>query len=140
MQPKKQFSKTFEASLSILHEVLQWVVALIKEEKILPAEIKKVEIALEEAIVNIISYAYKDKKGAIELIYSVDTQGWIELTLKDNGPPFNPRVKDRPLEHSTSIEECQIGGLGIPFIHRLMDVVEYRREAEVNVLTLKKKL
>ena len=140
MRPEKIFSKTFEASLSTLHEMLQWVVSLLKKEEMPSADIKRVEIALEEAIVNIISYAYGSETGPIEIIYSAGTTGWVEFTLKDHGPPFDPQKKDHAFDYSTPIEERDIGGLGIPFIHKLMDVVEYRREAEMNVLILRKKL
>ena len=59
-------NKTFDASLINLYKILTWIkerVAKYFSEK----DIEKIELATEEAVVNIIKHGYKKKKGKIEI-------------------------------------------------------------------------
>lgn len=120
--------------------MLEWVCSQLKESSLSDVEIRRVEIALEEAFVNIISYAYPQKEGKIELEYQFYPGEFIELTIKDWGIPFNPMKQTAEIDFSASLEEREVGGLGILFIQKLMDKVEYLRFRETNILTLKKSL
>ena len=132
--------KTFPAVLNSLHPMLEWVCSQLKETSLSDVEIRRVEIALEEAFVNIISYAYPQEEGRIELEYQFYPVESIELTIKDWGIPFNPMQQMTEVNFSASLEEREVGGLGILFIQKLMDKVEYQRLRETNILTLKKSL
>lgn len=134
-------SKTFTAAVASLHDMLAWATAFLKSENLSLIERKKIELALEEAIVNIIHHSYPSTEGTIELIYSPLDKGWISFTLKDHGPPFDPTTKQHSFDSAAlPIEKRKIGGLGIPFLYALLDDIEYRREAHTNVLILKKKI
>ena len=50
----------------------------------------------------------------------------IELVVQDNGPEFNPLELTTP-SRFTTLEEAELGGLGIPLIRRLSRKVSYRR-------------
>ena len=63
--------------------MLEWVCSQLKETSLSDVEIRRVEIALEEAFVNIISYAYPQEEGRIELEYQFYPVESIELTIKD---------------------------------------------------------
>ena len=65
--------------------------------------------------------------------------GLICATLTDSGTPFNP-LQQREADLDVSLEERQIGGLGIHLIKEIMDEVEYAYEDGRNVLWMKKRL
>ena len=99
----------------------------------------QINLALEEAATNVIMYAYPEgEKGTAELSVEV-ADGLICATLTDSGTPFDP-LQQREADLDVSLEERQIGGLGIHLIKEIMDEVEYAYEDGRNVLWMKKKL
>ncbi len=118
----------------MLHWIRQQLLAAGLDE----SSIHKVEIASEEALVNIIRHAYKNEMGTIE-IHIHEKQPCVEITIRDHGPPFNPLEKDISFDRTAGIDEREIGGLGILFMREYMDEVRYRREGDANVLSLIKR-
>jgi serine/threonine-protein kinase RsbW len=105
-----------------------------------PSEAKKFELALEEAILNIILYAYEGKDGLVEIAYDIDKEsGVIQFQLKDSGTPFNPALLPE-ITPPKSCESQKEGGLGILFIHKMVDKMEYSYCDNQNILTLTKKI
>jgi serine/threonine-protein kinase RsbW len=98
------------------------------------AQVKRIALVLEEATVNIIHHAYGGEGGKLELCCTM-VQGGVEIRLVDEGPPFNP-LEAPGVEVVTDIASQRIGGMGIPLIRGLTDVLRYRRERGRNVLTL----
>jgi len=91
-------------------------------------------VALEEAFVNICSYAYPDGEGQVEVACGADNACFV-LEIADNGTPFD--VLSLPAPDTTlDVTEREIGGLGVYFIRRLTDDVSYRRENGQNILRL----
>lgn len=132
--------KTFSAELTSLHPILDWIRNYLEGTGLSDVEIRRIEIALEEGLVNIFSYAYQGKAGTIAISISHEERGYIEIIFKDKGLPFNPLKHKREVDPLTPIESLEEGGLGILFMQRLMDKVEYRREGDTNILTLRKNL
>ncbi|HPR32735.1 MAG TPA: ATP-binding protein [Prolixibacteraceae bacterium] len=96
-------------------------------------------LVLEEAVTNIVFYAYPDKgEHTIDVILTLE-DNVIGIELVDDGIPFDPTRKEDP-DVTLPVEERSIGGLGIFLITKLMDEVSYKRENEKNILFLKKKL
>jgi anti-sigma regulatory factor (Ser/Thr protein kinase) len=91
-------------------------------------------VALEEAFVNVCNYAYPDAEGDIELFCNVAGDDFI-LEISDNGVPFDLLSLAEP-DTSASIEDREIGGLGIFLLRKFTDNVSYRRENGRNKLTL----
>lgn len=133
-------SSIFPAELKILHTILSWVCDQISQLDFTPMQIRKIEIALEEALVNIIQYAYRSHPGTIEVICKVTPADCLEIILKDYGIPFNPLQNGGKVNRSATLEERKEGGLGISFMQELMDKIEYRREGDANILILKKNI
>lgn len=114
----------------------------LEEELCLPkAVVMSVRLALEEAMVNVINYAYPGHEtGKINLkaLYKPQEKA-IRFELTDSGKPFDPtQVEDVDL--SLGVEERPVGGLGIFLIKKRMDVVEYKRENDMNKLMMIKRL
>jgi sigma-B regulation protein RsbU (phosphoserine phosphatase) len=96
-------------------------------------------LALEEAVVNVMTYAYApDTQGEL-ILEAVADKGVVTFILTDTGVPFDPTAKE-DADTTLGIEDRPIGGLGIFLVRQLMDTVDYQRVDGQNVLTLTKKL
>lgn len=100
----------------------------------------KFQLACDEMITNIISYAFMDNQQQ-QLIYIELIKDDLQLTLKitDNGIPFNPLLQQEP-DTMLPLEEREVGGLGIHLVKQMMDKVKYERYQQSNVLTLSKNI
>ena len=98
-----------------------------------------IHLALEEAITNVIMYAYpKDEEHELELtVYRSENE--LIFEIKDEGEEFDPTLHPEA-DTTLSLEDRPVGGLGIFLIRRIMQRVEYRREDGKNILTLVKKM
>lgn len=115
----------------------EWIERLGEELALNPADVFQLNLALEEAVVNVMNYAYPGQTDMpIVLSVSADegTDG-IVFRLTDNGVPFDPTRAEMP-DVTLSAEERNIGGLGIFLVEQLMNRVAYEREGESNVLTM----
>lgn len=115
----------------------EWIERLGEELALNPADVFQLNLALEEAVVNVMNYAYPGQTDMpIVLSVSADegTDG-IVFRLTDNGVPFDPTQAEMP-DVTLSAEERNIGGLGIFLVEQLMNRVAYEREGESNVLTM----
>ena len=98
-------------------------------------KVTEIELALEEALVNIFSYAYPESEGDAELRMDIKDSGDMVMVLIDEGMAFDMLTLDEP-DTTMEISERQVGGLGIFLIRKLMDQVKYRRENDRNILAL----
>ncbi len=131
-------TKIFVASVEHLHEMLLFIVGLARQIGFKPAALGQIELASEEAIVNVIEHAYQDRGGELKITVQTELKKRIVITLSDQGDAFDPLAKAEDVDLSASLEEKEIGGLGIHFIRKCLDEVSYRREGEWNILTLVK--
>jgi anti-sigma regulatory factor (Ser/Thr protein kinase) len=100
---------------------------------------RELRLAVEEAVVNVIDYAYPvGTEGDITVQTLFDGQT-MRFRIVDSGAAFDPTAKETA-DTTLSAEERQIGGLGILLMRELMDSVNYEREDGKNVLTLIKKV
>ncbi len=97
----------------------------------------RLELAMEEILVNIINYAYPDGVGEIEIGFGEENSDTI-IEVRDWGIPFNPLERPDP-DTGASLEDRGIGGLGIFFVRKIVDDASYRYEDGCNILTLTKR-
>jgi serine/threonine-protein kinase RsbW len=120
--------------------VLAEKIERLAEKRNLPGKVTmNINLALEEALSNIIYYAFSDnKKHLINISLSVENK---KLTIKiiDDGIPFDPTLQKEP-DISLAVEDRPVGGLGILLISKIMDTVKYSRDKNLNILTLTKHL
>ena len=93
-------------------------------------KISKIELALEEALVNICKYSYPGEPGNAEVSCKQDNSRFI-IKIVDSGIPFDMTSLPSP-DITSSVEQRKIGGLGIFLIKKTVDEVEYRREGSFN--------
>ncbi|MBQ1924338.1 MAG: ATP-binding protein [Lachnospiraceae bacterium] len=100
----------------------------------------QIDMAVEELFVNIAHYAYKGTAGDAVILAGPDPKtGILRITFRDWGVPFDPLAKTDP-DISLSVEEREIGGLGIFMAKKIMDTMDYKYENGQNVLTMTKKI
>jgi anti-sigma regulatory factor (Ser/Thr protein kinase) len=91
-------------------------------------------VAVEEAFVNICSYAYPDGEGEAEISCATEDDAFV-FEIADRGSPFDVLSLPDP-DTTLDIMDREIGGLGVYFIRRLTDDVSYRRENGKNILRM----
>ncbi|MBQ7531376.1 MAG: ATP-binding protein [Paludibacteraceae bacterium] len=98
-----------------------------------------INLALEEAVSNVMLYAYPEgTAGAVELT-ATKTAKTITFTIEDSGKTFDPTDQAEP-DLTLSVEERPIGGLGIHLVRQIMDEIRYERINNKNILTLIKRI
>ena len=99
----------------------------------------QLQLAVEEAVVNVINYAYPpDTTGDVNIeALASDTQ--IQFIISDSGTPFDP-TQQPDADTTLSAEQRPIGGLGIFLVRQIMDTVAYHHDGTHNILTLTKTL
>lgn len=95
-------------------------------------------LSLDEVVTNVISYGYDDRDEHHIDVTLRSGQGMIELTVVDDGKPFNPLEFMTP-DLKCPIDERPIGGLGIYLVKTYMSELEYKREGGKNRLTMRKR-
>ena len=131
-------TRTFLATLGHLHEMLHWIRGQAEKTGFGPSDLYKIELAAEEALVNVIHHSYEGRSGEVFISVSASA-GSIKVTISDSGIPFNPLAQKPRVDHDASLEERQMGGLGLLFIRKCLDEVSYQRKNDQNILTLIKK-
>jgi phosphoserine phosphatase RsbU/P len=124
--------------ISELHKLISKVDELTTIWSIPAKASMQINLAMEELVTNIIFYAYEDKQvHDIIMEFSLTPSG-LMITTEDDGKGFNPFQQSDPVDITQSIENRQIGGLGIHFIKTTMDNIEYERKENKNHVTLTK--
>lgn len=122
-----------------LPELAKHIEQLCDKWNLKPALGMSLNLVIEEAVSNIIFYAYADKeRHDIEIDFTLHPSQ-ISVTIADDGKPFDPTQKKAP-DTTLTVEKRQIGGLGIYLMNKMMDEVKYKRENNQNKLTLIKKI
>jgi sigma-B regulation protein RsbU (phosphoserine phosphatase) len=98
------------------------------------------ELAVEEAATNIMNHAYPGNPKGDIMLTADEVGDFVQVTLTDWGVPLNP-ADVKPFDINAPVEARIKGGMGLHFIHKLMDSVERETTSEPgqpNTLTLAK--
>ncbi len=134
MQPIS--SLKLPAKLQYLEQLIDYVADSARNMGVEHEKIGEIQVAVEEALVNVANYAYKDSEGDVEVICKLDSEENFVIEIVDSGFPFDlSSIKDP--DTTLDVSERSIGGLGIYLIRKLMDHAEHKRENNRNILTLK---
>ena len=105
------------------------------ENGLAPALAARINLALEEAVCNVIMYAYpKGTAGTMDLD-AVRDGNRLRFTLCDRGVAFDPTAAPKA-DLTASLEDRPVGGLGIHLVRSIMDSISYKRLDGKNVLTM----
>ena len=99
--------------------------------------IMELNLAVEELFTNIVFYAYDDQEQhEIEILFEHPETGCVLITLSDDGKAFNPLENPTGDNLVKSLEEREIGGLGIHLVRKMVSHIEYKRLDGRNILLL----
>ncbi|MBR0174698.1 MAG: SpoIIE family protein phosphatase [Bacteroidales bacterium] len=119
--------------------IQDWLEAISPELGIDEMLIPGINLALEEAVTNVINYAYpKGTYGSIELDASLEGNE-LKFVLSDSGKEFDPTLRPEA-DINAGVEDRPIGGLGIHLVRQIMDSVSYERKEGMNILTMTKNI
>lgn len=118
--------------ISLLSEMVEE----IAEERGLDSGVAmNINLALEEAVTNVIMYAYPEgEEGELRLDAVIDDDS-LKFILSDKGKEFDPTAKPEP-DITLDVEKRPVGGLGIHLVRKIMDSVSYKRKDGKNILTM----
>ena len=114
----------------------KYILDLVKQHEAPPDITLKIEMVLEEVLLNIINYAYSgDRPGIIKAGCLFSDEGVIVVRIIDQGVPFDPSSSPDP-DTTLPLEDRDIGGLGIFLVRRMSDQVDYQRKDGQNILDI----
>ena len=126
--------RVFPASVAVVPDVIALIAAEAGAWGLHPRRVRQLELAVEEAVVNICLYAYAPLAGELVVRVEPGAERFV-VELIDEGVPFDPLTVGDP-DLSSCVEERAVGGLGIFLARRVVDELAYRRDASRNVLSL----
>ena len=142
----KQISEETERHL-ILHNDIQQIPQLAEFVETV-AEAAQLDVgltmnlnlALEEAVTNVIMYAYPKGSDGLVDIEAIIRKDSLAFIVSDTGTPFDPTAAPEA-DITLDVEDRPIGGLGIFLVRNIMDEVKYARSEDgKNILSMTKKL
>ena len=141
LQPLVRFQKeiTLVNEIEQLPQMTEFVESVCEAIELDAATTMQMNLAVEEAVVNVINYAYpKGIQGEIQIQAQANDQ-CLEFVISDSGTAFDPTTHQE-VDTTLSVAERPIGGLGIHLITQIMDSINYERKDNKNILTLRKNL
>ena len=139
----KKFPDTDDATLclTLVNDLRQvsllsgFVDRIRKENDLAPALAARIHLALEEAVSNVIMYAYPEGTAGNMVLDAVRDGNRLQFTLVDRGKAFDPTTVPEA-NPEAPLEERPVGGLGIHLVRAIMDSISYSRLDGKNVLTM----
>jgi len=98
----------------------------------------KVNLVFDELLNNIITYAFPEGGEHKIKVRAEKSPDRLLIVIEDDGLPFNPFAQSEA-DTSLSVDDRDIGGLGIHLVKNVMDDVTYDRHLDSNVVTLVKR-
>jgi len=130
-------SLNVDARIDDITEATGWLGTLAEQEGWPEATRFALELSLEEALTNVVSYGFagSGETPRIRIDCYRLPQGRIAVRLVDNGIPFDPTSIAEP-EVPDSIEDARIGGHGVQLMRHFLETLAYDRVGDENQLTL----
>jgi len=128
---------TITAAKENLNKVFEFINKELEKCEYSPLQTNEINIAVEEIFTNIANYAYEETIGTVKI--NISTNNQLKITFEDTGKPFNPLEHKDP-DLNLSLEDRQIGGLGILMVKKIMETVTYTHQNNKNTLTITQNL
>ena len=120
-------------------QLAEFVLTIAEEKQLSQSLSMSLNLALEEAVTNVILYAYPKGADGLVTIEAILKDKSLDFIVSDNGKPFDPTAAPEVNTH-LHLEDRPIGGLGIHLVRSIMDEVHYKRIADTNILSMTKKI
>ena len=115
--------------LAALAQVRDLVKSGVEQGGFPPQYLNRLQIAVDEAVTNIVEHGYANLppgKATIELVLTVDRETF-RMVIQDFGQTFDPEdLGDVDIQRHVGAGNC--GGLGVFLMRKIMDLIEYHAE------------
>jgi anti-sigma regulatory factor (Ser/Thr protein kinase) len=128
---------TLKNQLAEIERVSHVVEAFGKQHGLAPRVVFEVNLALDEILTNVISYAHDDGAEHDIAVRLSLAERELRIEVEDDGRPFNPLEVAEP-DITLPPENRSIGGLGLRLVRKLMTSLAYRREGGKNVFVMRR--
>ena len=118
-----------------LERITQSIEAFAEEEEWPPDLLFRINLVIEELVLNIMDYGHDDNEHEIEIALTSAADA-VTINIVDEGHAFDPMTDAPEPDTSGAIENRSIGGLGVHLAKEMMDEMNYRRENGRNHLSL----
>ena len=141
----KQFESTLTETLILKNDIKEvtrfssFIKSVMEKLSVDKSLARQLRLAVEEAVVNVINYAYPTGTEGDITIKITSDGNTLHCQIVDAGRPFDPTVQEKT-DISLPAQDRQVGGLGILLVRELMDSINYERIDGQNVLTLIKRI
>ncbi len=124
-----RISFDFPASTAVLGKIGELAADAGREAGFNDVEIGDIQLAIDEACTNTIIHGLKKDPTRMSRLVLHWKANAIEIMIHESGEPFDPNDVWKP-DTGSAIEDRPIGGLGIYFVRKVMDEVEYRVDVD----------
>lgn len=128
-------TKSFKPHINSVHEIQGFVNETILSSHISNNKLLKIELAIEEIIVNIVRYGCHGNEDCIIEVGVDLTEDKFILEISDNGSAFNP-LEQEPPDIKISLDQRKPGGLGIFIVKQIAKELKYEHKNNKNILRL----
>ncbi len=138
--------RTFPARVELFPDIMGFITAHASKAGLSSEKLYRIQLAIEEAVVNICHYAFLEEAAVNLVNYPYQSSGKFIIRVREEGSNFVVDIVDQglafnplsvaPPDLNARIEEQNIKGIGIHLIRQVPDGVRYSRVEDKNVLTL----
>ena len=127
--------RSWPATLDSLTSIQDYIQHHAVQAGVQTQQIFSIQLIVDEVIANITNYAYPHTDSGMITIGIEFSKDTFSISFSDDGPPFNP-LDATPPDITESIDDREIGGLGIFMVRQMADKIEYNRHDNKNSLTV----
>jgi anti-sigma regulatory factor (Ser/Thr protein kinase) len=98
-----------------------------------PRDVPALQLALEEAITNVINHGYADGQPHTFTVELAAADRRVTVIVTDDAPAYDPLSRSE-VDITLPLEDRPIGGLGVHLVKKLMDSARYERRDGRNIL------
>jgi anti-sigma regulatory factor (Ser/Thr protein kinase) len=121
-----------------ISRLIDWVEEGCHSDGVASEVVFKIKLALEEAVMNVISHAFTSWPLPHQITVRLDiTAASVVAEIIDNGRPFDPTAAPGP-NLSLPLDQRNPGGLGIHLMRSMTDRIRYQRSESNNILRMEK--
>lgn len=125
--------KEYPVKIKALTEIQEFINNFCGDNFINTKAATKIAVCTDEVVSNVVYYSGADYLR-IQCSFEEKT---VSVSFIDNGKPFNPLTDSEAPDIGAGLDERKIGGLGIHIVKEMMDSVEYARNDNKNIFTIK---
>lgn len=129
---------TLPTRISALQQMEEAVEAFGEQEGWPPRLAFQMQLVLEELASNVIRHGFGEEGHEFEISVSSEPET-VTIEVVDAAPAYNPITDTPEPDLDATLEDRQIGGLGVFLVRDVADEMSYRREDGKNRLVIVKR-